>query len=88
MHLEDGSLLLGQEEKLNDIIKNFDLGDSKPSYAPMRPYYYNIDSKTNELKDSKNYRKAVGPLLFISIITWPDISMGINMLGRRNCKPR
>lgn len=48
----------------------------------------NKPKEFKELNDNKNYRKTVGDLLYISTITRPDISVSINILGRRNEKLR
>lgn len=58
--LQDGSLLLDQEAKLNENVNKFDLSDSKSNYTPMIPNYYNVDSKTNQLEDNVYNRKAWG----------------------------
>lgn len=69
---------------MNDDEYDQNTDEPQTSTKPRRLPRENIDSKTDELKDNKNYRKAVEALLHILTITRPVIFVSVNILGRRN----
>lgn len=44
-HLENDSLLLDQEAKINEMVNKLNLGDSKPTYTPMSPIIIALTQK-------------------------------------------
>lgn len=77
-------MTLSQRAFIEKVAKKFRVETSKPIYSP-------IESDLNlERADKCNvnlpYRQLVGCLLYISIITRPDVSFAINYLSRfTNC---
>lgn len=54
----------------------------------MEPGYIKSESNENVLPNNTKYRQAIGALLYIATISRPDITAAVNILSRRNEKPR
>ena len=52
---------------------------------PVNPEGY--EERTEPLQDHTKYQTLVGSLLYINRMTCPDISLHVNLLGRRTSKP-
>lgn len=85
---KDGSFLLNQKTKIEELVTKLKLENSKPTYTPMETGYYKLEGEKDQLEDNTKYRQAVGSLLYISTITRPDIAVSTHILSRRCEKPR
>lgn len=85
---QDGSYLLSQKGKINQLVKDFKLEEAKPTYTPMETNYYSLEKEENLLLSNDNYRQAIGSLLYISSCTRPDITASTHILSRRCNNPR
>ncbi|CAL1293062.1 unnamed protein product [Larinioides sclopetarius] len=85
---DNNKMTIDQTNKIQELITKFGLENSKPTYTPMEPGYIKTIDNDNLLKNDVKYRQAVGALLYISTVTRPDISAAVNILSRRNEKPR
>ncbi|HEY0222472.1 MAG TPA: DDE-type integrase/transposase/recombinase, partial [Lactovum miscens] len=88
MKTEEGNLGLSQTRKIEDLVRRFNLEKEKPTYLPMSPNYQKTDEDDELLPDNSDYRRAVGALLYIATVTRPDVANAVNLLSRRNEKPR
>ena len=53
---EDGSFLLSQRNKINQLVKDFQLEEAKPTYTPMETNYYNLQNEEDLLPSNDKYR--------------------------------
>ncbi|GBN79737.1 hypothetical protein AVEN_56089-1 [Araneus ventricosus] len=79
---------LNQKNKIEEIVEKFNLKEAKPSNIPMDPNYLKQEGEDDLLPNNTQYRKAVGALLYIATVSRPDIAVAVNILSRRNEKPR
>ncbi|GBN01359.1 Retrovirus-related Pol polyprotein from transposon TNT 1-94 [Araneus ventricosus] len=54
----------------------------------MDPNYLKLEGEDNLLPNNIRYRQAIGTLLYVAIVSRPDTSVAVNILRRRNEKPR
>ncbi|XP_035216541.1 secreted RxLR effector protein 161-like [Stegodyphus dumicola] len=54
----------------------------------METNYCKLEAEDDLLEDNTLYRLAVGALLYIATISRSDIACAVNLLSRRNEKPR
>ena len=81
-------IFLSQFKYTKKIIKQFGFADAYEVSTPMEPGM--ITNKLVNDKELKNkpYREAIGSLLYLSTMSRPDISFGVNYLSRHVCQPK
>lgn len=85
---EKGTITLDQTAYINRILIRFDMQERKPVRSPLDP----SQKLSNEMCPKKEdlrlsmkkipYRQAIGSLLFLAMISRPDISFSVNLLSR------
>ena len=86
--LQNGSVWIGQELYTENILKRYGMEDAKPIQTP-------VDIGTKLMKggdedtcvDQKLYQSAVGSLLYLSIVTRPDITYAVSNVAKFCAKP-
>ncbi|GBN11147.1 Retrovirus-related Pol polyprotein from transposon TNT 1-94 [Araneus ventricosus] len=84
---KEGNFALNQKNKIEEIVEKFNLKEAKPTNIPMDPNYLK-QGEDDLLPNNTQYIKAVGALLYIATVSRPDIAVAVNILSRRNEKPR
>lgn len=79
---------INQTSKIDELIIKFNLQDAKPHSTPMETNYTRLNDEDNILSNNILYRQATGNLLYIATVSRPDICAAVNILSRRNEKPR
>ena len=82
-----GTITIDQENKIDELVKNFNLEEAKPCSTPMVPGYVKDNSEENLLETNTCYRRAIGGLLYIATTCRPDIAAAVNILSRKTEKP-
>ncbi|GBN12713.1 Retrovirus-related Pol polyprotein from transposon TNT 1-94 [Araneus ventricosus] len=85
---KEGNFALNRKNKIEEIVEKFNLKEAKPTNIPMDPNYLKQEGEDDLLPNNTQYRKAVGALLYIATVSRPDIAVAVNILSRRNEKPR
>ncbi|XP_035231650.1 uncharacterized mitochondrial protein AtMg00810-like [Stegodyphus dumicola] len=87
---KSGTFAINQRNKIEEIsiVQIFELQNEKPTYTPMETNYCKLETEDDLLEDNTQYRQAVGALLYIATISRPNIACSVNLLSRRNEKPR
>ncbi|GBN90327.1 Retrovirus-related Pol polyprotein from transposon TNT 1-94 [Araneus ventricosus] len=85
---KEGNFALNQKNKIEEIVEKFNLKEAKPTNIPMDPNYLKQEGEDYLLPNNTQYRKAVGALLYIATVSRPNIAVAVNILNRRNEKPR
>lgn len=85
----DGIYYLCQSTYINQVVREFGLGDSKVSPIPIGVSYGKaIHSNDNGLLLSNaKYQQLTGCLLYISVNTRPDIAAAVAILAQKTSKP-
>ena len=85
---KNGSVWIGQELYTENILKRYGMEDAKPIQTP-------VDISTKLMKggdedtcvDQQLYQSAVGSLLYLSIVTRPDITYAVSNVAKFCAKP-
>ncbi|WVZ58182.1 hypothetical protein U9M48_008477 [Paspalum notatum var. saurae] len=76
-----------QAKYTKDILKKFDMGDSKPMTTPMSTNTALDADEDGEAVDQKEFRGMIGSLLFL-MATKPDIQFAVCLCARYQASPR
>ena len=76
-----------QDKYTKDILKKFDMNDSKPMATPMSTTTALDADEDGEPVDQKEYRSMIGSLLYLTA-TRPDIQFAVCLCARFQASPR
>ncbi|WVZ71106.1 hypothetical protein U9M48_019727 [Paspalum notatum var. saurae] len=76
-----------QAKYTRDILKKFDMGDSKPMTTPMSTNTALDADEDGEAADQKEFRGMIGSLLYLTA-TRPDIQFAVYLYARYQASPR
>ncbi|WVZ93801.1 hypothetical protein U9M48_039756 [Paspalum notatum var. saurae] len=76
-----------QAKYTKDILKKFDMGDSKPMTTPMSTNTALDADEDGEAVDQKEFREMIGSLLYL-IATRPDIQFAVCLCARYQASPK
>ena len=84
-----GSVKLTQQDSIGKLIKEHGIPEIPNKSIPLDPtgYAEPIEPEVLPQKEVTTYQSLVGSLLYINRMTRPDISLHVNLLGRRTSKP-
>lgn len=87
---KNGILWIDQEDYVQKILKKFKMQDCKPVSTPLDPNTkldrLPLSQSTKDLEEINNipYQEAVGSLIYLLVISRPDISYAANSISRYN----
>jgi hypothetical protein len=79
---------LGQEAYINQVVARFNLEDARPASTPLQP---NIDLTPGlehvspqivSASEKTTYREMIGSLMYLSVMTRPDITYAVTTLSQ------
>ncbi|WVZ93450.1 LOW QUALITY PROTEIN: hypothetical protein U9M48_039428, partial [Paspalum notatum var. saurae] len=76
-----------QAKYTRDILKKFEMGDSKPMTTPMSTNTVLDADEDGEAVDQKEFRGMIGSLLYLTA-TRPDIQFAVCLCARYQASPR
>lgn len=79
---KDGTLVLHQKDKIEAILKRFNMTNAKPISTPL---HKSTSKQIEQLTPSSinvPYREAIGCLMYVAMCTRPDISYAVSILSR------
>ncbi|WVZ57835.1 LOW QUALITY PROTEIN: hypothetical protein U9M48_008174 [Paspalum notatum var. saurae] len=82
----EGTFVL-QAKYTKDILKKFDMGDSKPMTTPMSTNTALDADEDGEAVDQKEFRGMIGSLLYLTV-TRPNIQFAVCLCARYQASPR
>ncbi|UYV76293.1 hypothetical protein LAZ67_13003282, partial [Cordylochernes scorpioides] len=83
----EGELLLSQKNKIQELVERYNLQEAKPTFTPMESRYPGI-SDEKLLPNNVQYQQLIGSLLYLSVVSRPDIAAPVCILSSRNQNPR
>ncbi|UYV67115.1 hypothetical protein LAZ67_4003928 [Cordylochernes scorpioides] len=83
----EGELLLSQKNKIQELVERYNLQEAKPTFTPMESGYPGI-SDEKLLQSNVQYQQLIGSLLYLSVVSRPDIAAPVCILSSRNQNPR
>lgn len=69
----DGCVSMSQQSYVGKLLERFDMQTCKPRSTPCEPKL-NYTGGDGKLGDPREYREAVGSLIYLSSCTRPDVS--------------
>ena len=84
----NNSVWIGQSAYTANLLEAFGMADCKPVSTPV-----NIGSKLTKATDDdkcvdqQKYQSAIGSLMYLSVVTRPDIAFTVSSLARFSSKP-
>ena len=85
--INDRSVKLTQQDSIGKLIKEHAITITPNRSIPLNPEGYTNSEDLLTPEGITRYQSLVGSLLYISRMTRPDISVHVNLLGRRTSKP-
>ena len=85
-HQSEG-MFISQEKYLKEILKKFNMEDSKPVGMPMETKCKLSKEDESPEVDQKSYRSMIGSLLYLTT-SRPNIMQAIGMVGRYQSAPK
>lgn len=82
---QDGSIFIHQSNYIKKILDKFNMTDANSVSTPIECNY--DDNVCEKLDCNAPFREAVGNLMFLQIVTRPDISFAVNVISRELEKP-
>ena len=80
---EEKSMMIQQGDYAEKILGKFRMDDAKAVSVPADPHVaLEPVKKDEESENSSPYREAVGSLMFLSVVSRPDISYAVNSVAR------
>lgn len=83
--LKNGSIFISQEKYINLILEKFNLIAANSDSTPIEPGFDTSDLERVEA--NAPYREAVGNLIFLQVVSRPDIAYAVNIAARMLDKP-
>ncbi|WVZ81140.1 LOW QUALITY PROTEIN: hypothetical protein U9M48_028556 [Paspalum notatum var. saurae] len=80
-------IFIHQAKYTRDILKKFEMGDSKPMTTPMSTNMALDADEDGEAVDQKEFRGMIGSLLYLTA-TRPDIQFAVCLCARYQASPR
>lgn len=80
---DKGIFYLSQPKYIKRIIDSVGLHEAKISSYPLDPGYENIENSEDVMKNSTNYQKLIGELLYVAVHSRPDIAATVSTLSQR-----
>ena len=81
----DGEIKLDQEKYLKDVLTRFGMQDCKPMSTPAVPD--TNEEEVSQLADHQEYMSLVGSLIYLSVVTRPDIAYAVGRAGQAMANP-
>uniref|UniRef100_A0A5S6Q3I8 Reverse transcriptase Ty1/copia-type domain-containing protein n=1 Tax=Trichuris muris TaxID=70415 RepID=A0A5S6Q3I8_TRIMR len=83
----DGSILLHQRNKIEQLLEQYGLMECKPAPTPMETGFLSVNQESPPMPDNTKYRQAIGSLLYVATVSRPDIAAPVGFLCRHVEKP-
>ena len=88
VYLKENKIWIGQQTYTTEILKKFQMENSKPVSTPTEHSTKLVKTSTeSQLVDQEKYQSAVGSLLYLSTRTRPDIAYAVSSVARYCSQP-
>jgi reverse transcriptase-like protein len=81
-----GTITLSQGKFAAEVLERFEKQTLRPISTPVLANEH-LTKLTSLEVDIKDYQSAVGALMYLIIVTHPDLAFGVGMLGRHTANP-
>jgi hypothetical protein len=83
---KDHSIEIDQFKYTNDILRRYGLEECKTAVTPISEEK-DTTKKNSEPADKEEYMSMVGSLIYLAVVTRPDISYAVGRVGQRMSNP-
>lgn len=83
--LKDGSIFIHQAKYIRNVLEKFKLNEANSVCTPIEVGWNAGSSEENNC--NAPYREAVGSLMYLQVLSRPDISYAVNIVSRTLEKP-
>lgn len=84
VNVQKNCVTLYQEKFIDNILKRFNMINCKPSVTPMEVNLKLEKAVNNHCSEIYPYQQLVGSLMYLSVLTRPDISYSVSFLSQYN----
>ncbi|XP_050315536.1 uncharacterized protein LOC126750078 [Anthonomus grandis grandis] len=81
---DKSEILLDQEQYINQVLDRFNMGDCKPVNTPMEKGLCFDKPDPSVYQKELPYQQFLSSLVYISVLTRPDITFAVNFLSQFN----
>ena len=92
--IENQTISLGQEAYVDQILSRFGLANARSAVTPMEagadftPDSPSVSSTLLIAAEKTTYREMIGSLMYLAVMTQPDISFAVSTLSQYLDAPR
>uniref|UniRef100_A0A5S6QZ96 Reverse transcriptase Ty1/copia-type domain-containing protein n=1 Tax=Trichuris muris TaxID=70415 RepID=A0A5S6QZ96_TRIMR len=86
-YLRDGSILLHQRNKIEQLLEQYALMECKPAPPYMEIGSFSGNQESRPMLNNTKYRQVIGSLLYVATVSRPDIAAPVGFLCRHVEKP-
>ena len=85
---EARTLKISQPKHIDEVLRRFDMDESRPNAVPMSAGADLTKRKANEASaDKTTYAGCVGALMYLAAVTRPDLCTAVHMLAQHMADP-
>lgn len=84
VNVKKDCVTLDQERFIDSILQRFNMIDCKPSDTPMEVNLKLKKAENDNCSETYPYQQLVGSLMYLSVLTRPDISYSVSFLSQFN----
>ena len=88
----ESKIKISQRRYALDVLSRFSMENCKPAKVPLDPgmkkEFYKDNYELLSLIELKKYQKIIGSLIYLSVMTRPDLTFSTSLLGRFLQAPR
>ena len=77
---DENSMFVNQKDYIKNILRRFKMEDANPIKTPADPNIHLVTP--TEIKSDFPYREAVGSLLFLTMVSRPDLPYAVGVVSR------
>lgn len=82
--LGNGEVKLCQKGYIQKLLERFNIVEANPVQTPLKPGMALVKEKSETQSKQHPYRELVGSLMYLAVVTRPDINFAVSYLSQFN----
>ena len=87
VEMSGSTISIHQEKYANDILLKYEMGECKPVATPAVARASTQEENSKPFEDHHKYMSLVGSLIYLSVVTRPDIAFAVSKVGQTMASP-
>jgi hypothetical protein len=87
LEISDSSINIHQEKYVNDILHKYGMEECKPVATPAVARASIQEENSKSYENHHEYMSLVGSLIYLSVVTRPDIAFAVSKVGQTMANP-